>query len=194
VLILREVLGYSAIETAELLDTSVPAVNSSLQRARAALADRLPKESQQAELSSLGDNAIRTLAQRYATAIDQGDIPGVLALLTEDATWSMPPHPNFYEGRRAIEVFHENDVSKVRWRHRTSSANGQLAVGCYIFDAERERYVGSVLDVLTIRDGLIASVTAFFTAQGLGRGEVSDDGYVDAVEFSRFGLPTELAE
>lgn len=194
VLILREVLGYSAIETAEVLETSVAAVNSSLQRARAALADRLPDKSQRDELSHLGDDAVRDLAHRYATAIDHGDIPGIMALLTDDATWSMPPHPDFYEGRRAIEVFHENDVSQVRWRHRTTSANGQLAVGCYIFDDERGSYVGSVLDVLTIRDGLVASVTAFFTAPGLGRDDNHDDGYVDAVEFSRFGLPEEVSE
>ena len=192
-LILRDVLGFSAIETAELLDTTVAAVNSSLQRARATCAQRLPAISQREELSRLGDERVHALAQRYATAIDEADIPGIMSLLTEDAAWSMPPHPDFYQGRRAIEAFHEQDVSHVRWRHRTTSANGQLAVGCYIFDEDRGTYVGSVLDVLTIRGGLIESVTAFFSADGLGL-TGGDDGYLDAVEFSRFGLPEELEE
>jgi RNA polymerase sigma-70 factor (ECF subfamily) len=191
-LILRDVLGFSAIESAELLETSVAAVNSSLQRARATLADRLPATSQSDELARLGNDRVQALAQRYANAIDEADIPGIMSLLTDDATWSMPPHPNWYQGRSAIEAFHQNSVSKVRWRHRTTSANGQLAVGCYIFDDERGTYVGSVLDVLTIRDGLVQSVTAFFS--GDEGGSNSDDGYVDAVEFSRFGLPVELRE
>jgi RNA polymerase sigma-70 factor, ECF subfamily len=193
VLILREVLGYSAQETAELLEMSVAAVNSSLQRARAAIADHLPKTSQSEELSRLGDHAAQELARRYSEAIDHADVPGILALLTDDATWSMPPHPRYFQGRLAIERFHEDDVASVRWRHRTTSANGQLAVGCYIFDDERGTYVGSVLDVLTLRDGLIEQVTAFFTTEGLGRSE-KHEGYVDAVGFSDFGLPLELAE
>jgi RNA polymerase sigma-70 factor (ECF subfamily) len=191
-LIVRDVLGFSANEAADLLDTTVSAVNSSLQRARATLADRLPGNSQSEELSRMGGERVQALAQRYAKAIDDADIPGIMSLLTDDATWSMPPHPNWYEGRRAIEAFHENDVSRVRWRHRSTSANGQLAIACYIFDDERGTYVGSVLDVLTIRDGLIEAVTAFFSADGLGL-TGSQDGYVDAVEFARFGLPVEVA-
>lgn len=192
-LILRDVLGFSASEAADLLEMTVAALNSSLQRARTTVAERLPATSQREELSRLGDDRVHALAQRYATAIDEADIPGIISLLTEDATWSMPPHPNWYQGRPAIEVFHENDVSQVRWRHRTTSANGQLAVGCYIFDEGKGTYVGSVLDVLTIRGGLVESVTAFFSADGLGL-TGADDGYVDAVEFSRFGLPAELPE
>jgi len=192
-LILRDVLGFSASESAELLETTVAAVNSSLQRARATLAGRLPATSQSEELSRLGDDRVQALARRYAAAIDEADIPGIMSLLTDDATWSMPPHPNWFEGRRAIEAFHTNDVSQVRWRHRTTSANGQLAIGGYIFDDESGAYVGSVLDVLTVYDGLVRSVTAFFSADGLGRAG-ANDGYVDAVEFWRFGLPGELAK
>ena len=193
VLILREVLGYSAQETADLLEMSVAAVNSSLQRARSSIADRLPSTTQSEELTRLGDDAVQELARRYSDAIDHADVPGILALLTDDATWSMPPHPDYYQGRRAIKLFHEDDVSQVRWRHRTTSANGQLAVGCYIFDDERNAYVGSVLDVLTLRNGLIAHVTAFFSAAGLGRSE-EHTGYKDAVDFADFGLPLEIVE
>jgi len=190
-LILRDVLGFSATETAELLDTTVAAVNSSLQRARTALADRMPPVSQREELSRLGDERTQTLALRYMTAIDNDDVPEILSLLTDDATWSMPPHPNWYQGRQAIEVFQQGDVSQVRWRHRATSANGQLAIGGYIFDREREMYVGCVIDVLTLRDGLIESITAFFSAEG-SDGE-ADEGYVHAVDFARFDLPEEVA-
>jgi RNA polymerase sigma-70 factor, ECF subfamily len=191
-LILRDVLGFSAIETAELLETTVAAVNSSLQRARATLADRMPAVSQREELSRMGDERVQDLALRYATAIDDDDIPGILSLLTDDATWSMPPHPNWYQGRRAIEVFQEGDVSQIRWRHRTTTANGQLAIGGYMFDRERETYVGGVIDVLTLRDGLVESVTAFFSEEGLD-GAGASDGYIAAVEFARFDLPEEVA-
>jgi hypothetical protein len=66
-----------------------------------------------------------------------------------------------------------------------------LAIGGYIFDRERGTYVGAVIDVLTLRGGLIESVTAFFSAEGLDR-VAANDGYVDAVEFARFDLPEEL--
>jgi RNA polymerase sigma-70 factor (ECF subfamily) len=193
VLILREVLSFSANEVAELLDMSVAAVNSALQRARTTIADRLPVTSQRAELQRLGAEGVHELARRYADAIDQGDVEALMEMLTTDATWSMPPHPAYYEGRTAIEEFHRRDVTSVRWRHRTTSANGQLAVGCYIYDDERHVYVATVLDVLDLRDGLIASVTAFFTEEAF-EGESQPDGYVAAVDFERFGLPDHLSE
>jgi RNA polymerase sigma-70 factor (ECF subfamily) len=187
VLILREVLSFSANEVSELLDVSVAAVNSSLQRARATIADRLPGVTQQAELKRLGNARVQELARRYVDAIDQGDVESLLSLLTTDATWSMPPHPAYYEGRPAIEEFHRRDVSSVRWRHRVTTANGQLAVGCYIFDEDRAAYIATVLDVLDLRDGLVAAVTAFFTTNAFERGSESDF-YVAAVDFARFGL------
>lgn len=140
----------------------------------------------------MGDERTQALALSYMTAIDNDDVAGILSLLTDDATWSMPPHPNWYQGRQAIEVFQEGDVSQVRWRHLATTANGQLAIGGYIFDRERESYVGCVIDVLTLREGLIDSVTAFFSAEGLDR--EADLGYVPAVEFARFDLPEEITE
>lgn len=187
VLILREVLCFSALQVAELLDTSVAAVNSSLQRARANLADRLPSESQHAELQRLGSDRVHELARRYVDAIDQGDVESLMSILTADAKWSMPPHPNYYEGRTAVEEFHRRNVSSVRWRHRITTANGQLAVGCYVYDEQRAAYVATVLDVLDLRDGLVAEVTAFFTVHAFEEGE--PEGYAAAVDFERFGLP-----
>jgi RNA polymerase sigma-70 factor, ECF subfamily len=194
VLVLRDVLGYSALEAAELLDTSVAAVNSALQRARATLTATLPQESQSVELARLADTQVHELARRYASAIDDGDVASLMTLLTDDATWSMPPHPAWYQGRDALEEFHERYVSPERWRHRTTSANGQLAVGCYLFNEERGRYVASVLDVLTIRDGLVSSVTGFISAYVLHHSGDADEHYVGLVDFTRFDLPAELAD
>lgn len=193
VLILREVLRFPALEVAAVLDTSVAAVNSSLQRARATIADRMPSESQHAELQRLGDERVLALARRYVDAIDQGDVETLVSMLTADAKWSMPPHPAFYEGRTAIEEFHRRDVSSVRWRHRITSANGQLAIAGYIYDEGRAVYDATVLDVLDLRGGHVAAVTAFFTVQAL-EGEGEPDGYVAAVDFARFGLPDTLRE
>ena len=172
---------------------SVAAVNSSLQRARATIADRLPSESQHVELQRLGDVGVRELARQYADAIDRGDVDALLSLLTADATWSMPPHPGYYKGRTAIEEFHRRDVSSVRWRHRTTSANGQLAIGCYIYDEQREVYVATVLDVVDLRNGLIDSVTAFFTKEAF-EDDVESRSYAAAVDFERFGLPAEVLD
>ena len=90
-LILREVLGFSAQEVAETLETTVASVNSALQRARKAIDERLPEQSQQATLRSLGDERLRELVENYAEAIQSGDVDRVVGMLTEDATWSMPP-------------------------------------------------------------------------------------------------------
>jgi RNA polymerase sigma-70 factor (ECF subfamily) len=193
VFILREALRFSALEVADVLDMSVAAVTSSLQRARATIADRLPSESQHAELQRLGDKGVLELARHYADAIDQGDVEALMRLLTSDATWSMPPHPAYYEGRTAIEEFHRRDVSSVRWRHRVTSANGQLAVGCYVYDEERSVYVATVLDVLDLRDGKVAAVTAFFTVHAFEE-DSGPKSYIAAVDFERFGLPDELRE
>jgi RNA polymerase sigma-70 factor (ECF subfamily) len=193
VLILREVLDYSAKEVAQLLDTSVAAVNSALQRARATLAHRLPARSQQLELRLLGSERVRDIARRYAAAIDAGDIDTLISMLSEDATWEMPPHPVWYRGRAAIRQFHLDFVSGERWRHAATTANGQLAIGCYTFHAARDCYVASVLDVLTLRDGQITAVTAFITPEILGRDEELGDNYVALADFSRFDLPLEIA-
>src|SRR3954447_16278467 len=104
-LILREVLGFSAQETADALETSVASVNSALQRARRTVDERRPERSQQAILSELGDARLRELVRDYTEAIQSGDVSRVVALLAEEAEWSMPPMPNWYRGREAIAAF-----------------------------------------------------------------------------------------
>lgn len=175
-LILRDVLGFSAREVADTLQTTTASVNSALQRARKLVEDRLPEQSQQATLRSLGDEALSEIVADYSEALEQGDVDTLIALLTEDATWSMPPTPVWYRGHEAIEAFLHGGPFTVRWRHLATRANGQIAVAGYIWSEERARFVAYVLDVLTFRGTRIAAVTAFLDPEILGR----------------FGLPDEL--
>jgi hypothetical protein len=87
-------------------------------------------------------------------------------MLTRDATWTMPPAAEGYRGHAAIRAFFQHDVSSVRWQHRVTRANGQLAVACYAFDAGRGRYLALVLDVLTLEADQIVAVTSFIAAEG----------------------------
>lgn len=172
-LLLRDVIGFSAREVAELMDASVPAVNSALQRARGLVGKRVPDVSQQATLRSLGDIRLRGIVERYIRALEEADLDALIEMLTEDATWSMPPNRDWYRGRAAIAEFLTDGPLKVRWRHRPTSANGQVAVGCYAWDQARGAYLATVLDVLSLRGDRIHEVTAF----------------IDRDVFARFGLP-----
>jgi RNA polymerase sigma-70 factor (ECF subfamily) len=163
VLILREVLGFSAAETAALLDLSVPAVNSALQRARRSIDERLPAQTQQATLRALGDERSRALVGRYMDALERADVDAVLELLVEDAAWSMPPMSTWYRGRDRVAAFLAEHALSVDWRHLPTQANGQLAVGCYRWVEERQCFVGEIVDVLTLQGDRIVDVTAFVT-------------------------------
>jgi RNA polymerase sigma-70 factor (ECF subfamily) len=176
VLLLRDVLGFSAREVAETLDTTVDAANSALARARRSLEQRLPERSQQTTLRALGDDAVREVVERYVDALDRGDVQALVAMLTEDASWSMPPLPAWYQGLDAITAFLETGPMPLRWRHRVTHANGQPAVGCYLWDEARGDHHGWVIDVLTLDGPRIAAVTSF----------IGHDA------FARFGLPDAL--
>jgi RNA polymerase sigma-70 factor, ECF subfamily len=147
-----------------------------LQRARRTVEERMPPMSQQATLRALGDDRMRAVVEDYMDALDRGDIDAVLAMLTEDATWSMPPLPQWYAGHEAITGFLERGPMRRRWRHLATHANGQLAVGCYVWDDDAGKYAAYVIDVLTLRGDQIAAVTAF----------------IDAELFGSFGLPAEF--
>ena len=176
VLILRDVLGFSARETGETLGTSVEAVNSALARARRGLDGRLPARSQQTTLRALGDDAVREVVERYIDALDRGDVGAIVAMLADDASWSMPPEACWFRGVEAITDFLENGPARLRWRHLATHANGQPAVGCYLWDEERGDYPGWVIDVLTLDGPRLAAVTSFIGTEG----------------FARFGLPSAL--
>ena len=191
VLILCEVLGFSAAEVAEVLDTTVAAVNSALQRARKAVDERLPDQSQQATLRALGDERIRTLVASYMQALERGDVEALVAMLSEEATWSMPPMPRWYRGEQAIAAFLAEYPCRERWRHVPTSANGQAAVGCYMWDPARQSYVAAVIDVLTLDETGIAGVTGFLAPWVFRRfGDLP--GVMTADAFRRFGLPDDL--
>jgi RNA polymerase sigma-70 factor, ECF subfamily len=163
VLIMREVLGFSAREVAETMETTVASVNSALQRARAAVDERLPASSQQETLRSLGDDGVREVVESYVDAWDRQDIEAVVAMLTEDASFSMPPARSWHRGREALIAF--LGVGPLsgdwRWRHTPVRANGQPALAFYSWDEGERAYLPFALNVLTLRGALIEDVTAF---------------------------------
>ncbi len=177
-LLLRDVLGLSAAEAAATLHTTTTAVNSALQHARRRLEQRLPERSQQATLRSLGDRKLRDLVTRYADALEEGDVAAMVALLTEDATWSMPPSARCYRGREEIVAFLVAEPFALDWRRLPTRANGQPALGWYRRDEQRGAHVAEVLEVLTLRGARISAVTAF----------------IDRAAFARFALPDELPD
>ncbi len=186
-LLLREVVGFSTEEICGQLGTSAPAVNSALQRARTAVRDRLPARSQQATLRLLGDHRTQAIVSRYATAIERGDTETLVSMLTQDATWSMPPMPTWFSGHQAIREFLVRFPLGERWQHLPARANGQLAVGCYLFRDAQGGYVPWVIDVLTLAGDKIAAVTGFHGADGLPPRSGSWIGGAEL--FARFGLP-----
>jgi RNA polymerase sigma-70 factor, ECF subfamily len=190
-LILREVVGFSAAETASQLGTTTASVTSALQRARVAVAGRLPDRSQQSLLRELGDEQLADIAARYADAIERGDADALISMLTKDATWSMPPFPTWYTGLETLREWLVRDPLTCRWKHATTRANGQLAVGCYIWDDDTGRFTPAVIDVLTLDGTKIAAVTGFILPDATGL-DASTQPAAEEV-FSRFGLPTEPA-
>jgi RNA polymerase sigma-70 factor (ECF subfamily) len=177
-LLLREVIGFSAREVADLVDATVPAVNSALQRARRIVNDHIQTQGSRHTARSLSDTRLRGIIDDYIDAFERGDVDALVALLTDDATWSMPPTPTWYRGRQAVTAFLADGPMRARWQHRTTVANGQPAVGCYLWNGDRHEYVAQVLDVLSLRGDRIAAVTAF----------------IDGRLFTRFGLPAALPE
>jgi RNA polymerase sigma-70 factor (ECF subfamily) len=202
VLILREVLGYSAKEVAETLDTTVAGVNSAMQRARATLDEKLPDRTQQATLRSLPDDELRRLVDRYVEAWERNDVDAVVELLTEDAAISMPPLASWFGPRDAFRDFLiESPMSGAfTWRTQRTTANGQPAIAYYHLDEDSGTFLPFALNVLTLRDGRIADVVAFIVRTL----DVPDeeafhrwpDYEADARRlhsvFARFGLPASL--
>jgi RNA polymerase sigma-70 factor (TIGR02960 family) len=173
-LILREVLGFSAAEVAELLDTSIASVNSALQRARKAV--DATAQTQQTVLGELGDESISALVERWADAWEAADVDTIVSMLADDARFSMPPWLEWFQGHDAIRTFLVDGPLRSRWRFMATTANGQLAFGTYMWDDEATAFVPGGLDVLAIRDGRVAEVTVFLEA-----------------DLTRFGLPARLS-
>jgi RNA polymerase sigma-70 factor (ECF subfamily) len=170
-LVLRDALGFSARETAEMLDTTEVAANRLLARAREGLP---PVEQTDAPLP--GSRAERQLVERFVRAFEGGDIAGVLATLTDDALLTMPPEPLEYQGPVAIGGFLSTvpaGGSLERFCLVPTRANGQPAFGCYLADPRAPIGHAYGLMVLTLSNDRIAAIT----------------GFADTSVFRTFGLP-----
>jgi len=178
VLILRDVLGFSAREVAATLETTPTGVDSALQRAHKTVDERLPERSQQALLRSLDDQGLREIVDRYVDAFERADVDAVVEMLAADGAMTMPPLSTWYRGREAVAAFLEAEVLSTdkRWRLVPARANGQPAFGNYRWDEERETFRPRSISVLTLGRGGIAEITTFLGPELI----------------PRFGLPDEL--
>jgi RNA polymerase sigma-70 factor, ECF subfamily len=202
VLILREVLGYSAQEVADLLETTVASVNSALQRARASADERLPERSQQATLRALGDDALAEIVDSYVNAWENGDVEAVVSMLTEDASFAMPPLATWFGGRDEIRLFLKGYPMSGLWRWRPLQvrSNGQVALAFYSAYETDQTFRPFALNVLTLRGERISDVTAFITRstenpdpEVLARmPEQPPEATRLAAAFQNFGLPDHL--
>jgi RNA polymerase sigma-70 factor, ECF subfamily len=203
VLILRDVLGFSAREAAEALDTTTASVNSALQRARDAVEKRLPERSQQETLRDLGDERVKEIVESYVEAWERQDVEAVVEMLSEDAAFAMPPLKTWFRGRDSIRAFLALSPlgGEWRWRVATSQANGQVALGFYTWSPDAGAYERFALNVLSFDGPLISAVDAFLTrtnedpsqAAILRMPDNPVDSRLDDVAFERLGLPDELS-
>ncbi|GAA4198232.1 sigma-70 family RNA polymerase sigma factor [Streptosporangium oxazolinicum] len=177
-LLLFEVLGFSAAEIATTMDTTITSVNSALARARKVVADKVFPRTQQLTLRKIGDARVREIVADYSSALERGDADALVALLTEDVTWSMPPMAHWYRGLEAVTDFAVRVplTSCGSWRHLPVSANGQAAVGGYRWDAASAAHLAWAINVFTLRGERIADITSFIGPE----------------HFVSFGLPASL--
>jgi RNA polymerase sigma-70 factor, ECF subfamily len=175
VLILRDVLGWSAKDTASLLETSVPSVNSALQRARGTLKRRLPVRRLDWAADSGTTAAEQALVQRYVDATERLDTDELRGMLTQDARFSMPPEPGVWVGRDTIvDAWVEGGFGSGEYsdfRLVPTRANMQPAIANYLRRPGESDYSALAVDLLRIEDGAVAEVMAFppsvFPALGL---------------------------
>jgi RNA polymerase sigma-70 factor (ECF subfamily) len=202
VLILCEVLGFSAKEAAEMLETTVASVNSALQRARRAVEDRVPAQTQQATLRRLGDDGLRRVVDRYVDAWERNDVEAFAAMLVEDASFAMPPLATWYSTRDGIVTWARAHAISGAWRWRAvlTQANCQPALAFYSWDEPAQAYLPFALNVLSLRGDRISDVTAFIV-RSIDADE--PEAYVRFPEqaidarrlagaFERFGVPERL--
>ncbi|MDF5751759.1 RNA polymerase subunit sigma-70 [Spongiactinospora sp. TRM90649] len=179
VLILREVLGYSAAEVARILDASPAAVNSALQRARRTLGGDAAPGAQRAERAALGPDGERALIEAFVAAWERADVPALVAMLADDARFTMPPLPAWFEGRAAVAAFMADRLFETAWRLRPIRANDQPAFACYQHDLRDDAYRLAAITVLGLRAGKITEIAGFV------------DPEVGRLFARRLGLPLE---
>jgi RNA polymerase sigma-70 factor (ECF subfamily) len=165
ILILCDVVGWSAAEVAEMLELTVPAVTSALQRAHTSLRARLPAggDDRSAAPAPIGEDQKAAL-KGFMDAWEQGDASLLTALLRDDARWAMPPAPLWFDGRAAITrmlaLFPPNWQGRA-FRMRETRANGQPAAAAYLRPAGGSAFELSALHVLRVQGGQIAEITTF---------------------------------
>jgi RNA polymerase sigma-70 factor (TIGR02960 family) len=174
VLVLRDVLGFSAPEVAGMLDRSLESVTSALKRARATLERSRPTLLDGARPPTLGEAAERELVARFVAAYESADVAGVVALLTDDVFMSMPPIPFEYVGRGPVGAFLELLFGARQFSLIPSRANGQPAFGAYVADPDGARRASGLITV-TVTDSGISEMRRFENSL-----------------FDRFGLPLVL--
>jgi RNA polymerase sigma-70 factor (ECF subfamily) len=175
-LILRDVLGWSAKETAAILETTAAAVNSALQRARTTLRQQLPRRRDDWAANDPTEQE-RAILERFMDAFERADTAAVAELLREDARANMPPYPMWHDGRETIIAGIAMAFDSASpyflgdWRAVPTGANLQPAAGFYVRPPGEAGFRAFTLDVLTIEDGRITALTAFapdlFPAFGL---------------------------
>jgi RNA polymerase sigma-70 factor (TIGR02960 family) len=163
VLLLREVLQLSAAEVAEALDTSVPSVNSALQRARASMEERTHGRSQQAELAALGEDGVRRLVDEFLAAWEAADVERLTGLLAEDARFTMPPLPAWFDGRDMVARFLTERLFETPWRLERRTVNGQPGFYCLqlVDSQDGPTWRPGAVNVLVLRDGLVTQIAGF---------------------------------
>ena len=162
-LIAREVLGLPAAETAELLDTSVPATNSALQRARATMRQHLP--SHRADWAARpAAPAERELLDRFMDAHERCDAKAAMAIAAEDLRVTMPPFPMCFDGKAVVAALLERTFGPERdgdWRLLPTALNRMPAAACYLRRPDEDVFSAFKLDVLRVEDDLVAEITTF---------------------------------
>ncbi len=176
VLILREVLDWPASDVAKMLEISVAAVNSALQRARATLRAQLPAGHREDWSAREVSATERAVLDDFMAAHESGDPEAALALIRDDIRVTMPPAPYLFEGREAMLGLLERAAGTGEWRLVPTRANRQPAAACYLRSPGDTAFRSFKIDVLRIADGAIAEITTF-----------------GAKHFPAFGLPAVLA-
>jgi len=176
VLILRDVLEFPSAEVASILDTTPTAVNSSLQRARRAVRERVPEKTQQAELEALGNDGVRELVDAFMRAWERADVAKLVELLAVDARFTMPPLPAWFRGRDDIGRFFADRMFARPWRLLPLRANGQPAFAGYRGDPQDHRFQLVGINVLSVSAGRVSGIASF----------------LDPDVLRHFGLPTEM--
>jgi RNA polymerase sigma-70 factor, ECF subfamily len=163
VLLLRDVLGFSARETAGVLETTPVSIDSALRRAHKAVDDRLPSQSQQQTLRLLGDDQLSRLVERFIAAWERHDVDGLVSMLAEDGRIVMPPYPSWYSGREQVALFLRSYPLRAgrRWKLVPTSANGQPALATFEWNEHAGAFEPHSISVLTLSGNQIEDVMVF---------------------------------